>query len=119
MKYPGMRSELVRYLSALGDPKYQEECWVNNRCPEGVEHDELSLSVHFLFDDTSLSEDPARCIGVFLKNLDEAQAVQEVCRALDVVLDEVGPGRPDLAYISSTNWPRVVEAAQRARRSLE
>jgi hypothetical protein len=44
--------------------------------------------------------------------------VQEVVRALDDVLDEVGDQAADDAILSSNRWPRVVAAAAEAWREM-
>ena len=79
MKYPEMREELLSHLSKLADEEYQRSCWVEGLCPDGIEHDELDYTIHFLFDDTELSSTPQSLIGVLLRNENEAKKVFRAC----------------------------------------
>ncbi|HEV7465408.1 MAG TPA: hypothetical protein VGP96_03855 [Candidatus Dormibacteraeota bacterium] len=67
-----------------------------------------------LYDDTGIATDVQREIDATLLNEREAGLVQEVVRALDDVLSEVGEHAPDDAILTSDRWPRVVAAAAEA-----
>ncbi len=114
MKFPDMRSELIDYLSGLSNKDYQDSCWVKKRCPEGVENDELDYAVHFLFDDTCLSESPEDLIGILLKNEDEAHAIKTVCSAIDDLFLKYGCDKSDKEYINYPEWNNVVISACKA-----
>jgi hypothetical protein len=108
MKYPNMRKELIEYLEGLSDKQYQLDCWVNNQCPDGVEHDDFDLAVHFLFDDTLCAESPEKSVGVFLRNLEEAGAVKTVCDNIDQLLNKYGCNKTDDEYIQTTEWDNIL-----------
>lgn len=114
MKFPEMRKELFEYLEGLGDKTYQYNCWVNKECPESIENDELGYAIHFLFDDTNLSETPEELIGYCLSNESEARAVKAVCSALNDLFDKYGYGKTDEEYISFAEWGDVIGAANKA-----
>ena len=54
--YPEMRNELISNLHSLRDFSYQNKAWVHGNRPPGKE-DFFDYAVHFLYDDTHLSED--------------------------------------------------------------
>ncbi len=114
MKFPEMRKELVEYLEGLGDKTYQYSCWVKKECPEGIENDELDYAVHFLFDDTNLSETPEELIGYCLSDANEAHAVKAVCSTLNDLFDRYGYDKTDEEYISFSEWGDVIDAANKA-----
>lgn len=115
VKYPGMRDELLGYLQSLSDLSYQKSCWVAHNCPEGIVHDELDYAIHFLFDDTKLSLDPDKCIGIFLRNHEEAEAIHLLCREIDEIFEKYGD-LTDAEYIALPEWSNVLDAAQAALR---
>ncbi len=112
MKYPDMRNELLGHLEALSDLTYQGSCWVLNKCPEDIEYDELDYTVHFLFDDTTLSTEADKWIGLILKNDEEAASVQSLCSLLDNIFKQYGYDKDDSEYIELAEWVDVVSAAK-------
>ncbi len=114
MKYPEMRKELISSLEGLSNWEYQKKCWVQNKCPDGVEYDEFDYAVHFLFDDTQLSSNPESAIGYFLKNKIEAQAVKLVCDELDSIFNKYGYDHTDDEYINFVEWHSVIKSASKA-----
>jgi hypothetical protein len=114
MKFPWMREELLDYLEGLGNLSYQQACWVDGICPEGVEHDELDYAIHFLFDDTDLGSAPENCIGIFLQNMEEAISIKQVCDAIDSIFKKYGTKLTDAEYIGLAEWKNVIAAAQSA-----
>jgi ABC-type glycerol-3-phosphate transport system substrate-binding protein len=118
MKYPEMRVELLGYLKDLSDFDYQKDCWVNGKCPAGIQHDELDYSVHFLFDDTGLADDPDGQIGVFLNSKEEAEVVEFLCKKLQKIFDIYGTDLSDQEYINCPEWKDVIDAARLALTKL-
>lgn len=106
-----MRDELIEYLQGLSDKEYQIKYWVNLDCPEGVE-DSFDLAVHFLFDDTSLSSNPEKTIGVFLKDEKEANSIKVLCDEINAILDKYGTKLPDKEYINCPEWNNVLKLAK-------
>lgn len=113
-----MRAELLGYLKDLSNWDYQNNCWVNGNCPPGIEHDELDYSIHFLFDDTALSDDPESLIGVFLKNKEEADLIGSLCNKLQMVFEKYGTELSDKEYIDLAEWKDIVMHAQVALTKL-
>ena len=107
-----MRNELLEHLNALSDLSYQRACWVLNKCPEGIEYDELDYTVHFLFDDTTLSTEPDKWIGLILKNTEEATSIQNLCSLLGNIFKRYGYDKDDAEYIELPEWSDVVNAAK-------
>jgi hypothetical protein len=118
LKYPNMRNELLDHLQALSDSYYQEEVWVKGRPWPGIEHDELDYAVHFMFDDTCLSRDPAGAIGWFLNDDEEVAAVGRVVAALQHIFSTYGTELDDAAYIAKPEWLHVLSAANDAKELL-
>lgn len=113
-KYSTMRNELIEYLKGLADKTYQYDCWVNNKCPDNVENDELDYAVHFLFDDTNLSSDPESHVGDILKNGEEVQVIKMVCIQLSNIFEKYGHDLTDEEYICLDDWKLVLRASRNA-----
>jgi len=118
VKYPSMRAELVEYLRGLSDRDYQQSAWVEHNYPPPVKYDDLDMAIHFLFDDTNLSDDAEDSIGWFLYDESEAGLVSAVTRALDAVFDKYGLGESDEFYIHTKEWDAVLTAARAAHSAL-
>ena len=119
MEISPMRNELIDYLKGLADKTYQYDCWVNNKCPDNVENDELDYAVHFLFDDTNLSSDPESHIGDILKCSEEVQVIKNVCTQLSNIFEKYGYDRTDEEYICLDDWDLVVGASHKALNSIK
>jgi hypothetical protein len=105
-----MHDELKDYTEVLSDVEYQRRVWVDKEKPTSLmTFDDI---IHFYFDDTDLSTDADGCIGWFLRNQAEADAVRQVVGVIDVVLDEYEGTATDAEYIRAPHWPDVVAAAK-------
>lgn len=109
LENPTMREELIWYVTVLSDKDFQRRRWVE------IGDNAFDFSVHFLFDDTQLASNPELYIGYILKDEEEAEAVQELCQAIDDIFDEYGTNLSDATYISLPEWTHVIEAARRAK----
>ncbi|PIT09874.1 hypothetical protein BGI30_06480 [Snodgrassella alvi] len=109
-----MRQELVSYLCALADKNYQYMSWVKNDRPNGG-HDELDYTIHFLYDDTDLAENPESMIGWILTSQEEAEMISNVIRALDTLFEIYGTELTDKEYLEKNEWNDVVDAAKKAK----
>jgi hypothetical protein len=118
VRYPDMRREVALAVEHLADPEYQRRVWVERTYPSPNYHDDLSMTIHTLYDDTGIATDVQREIGATLLNEREAGLMQKVVRALDDVLAEVGDQAPDHVILGSDRWPRVVAAAADAWREM-
>ncbi len=118
IRYPDMRREVALAVEHLADPEYQQRVWVERTYPSPNYYDDLNMTLHTLYDDTGIASDVQGEIGATLLNEREAGLVQEVVRALDDVLAEVGDRAPDGAILGSDGWPRVVAAAREAWREM-
>lgn len=114
LKYLGMREELISYLQGLSDRDYQYKAWVEGNRPNGG-HDELDYTIHFLYDDTELASDSASMIGWILLSSDEAHAISNVIKALDIIFNKYGLNLTDKEYIEKDEWGNVVEMAKIAK----
>ncbi|MCK5374272.1 MAG: hypothetical protein KAJ40_03225 [Alphaproteobacteria bacterium] len=109
VKFIDMRNELVGYLEGLANPSYQQACWVDGNCPKGIEHDEFDYVVHFLFDDTTLSSDAEKWVGLCLRNNQEAAAIKNICIKIDTIFQKYGYELTDAEYITLPEWQTVVD----------
>ncbi|MGL5059378.1 MAG: SCO4402 family protein [Microcoleus sp.] len=119
VKYPKMREELLETLRSLADREYQDKVWLDGDYPPGIECDSFDEAVHFLYDDTVLSENPDGAIGVIIEDEKEARLMSAVCQAIDLVFEVLGTGVSDEEYIKSAEWTGVVEAALKALQVME
>lgn len=119
MKFPEQRQELIDTLQVLSDKKYQELAWIRGEYPDGVVYDCLDYSVHFLFDDTSLADEPEKLIGYILANQKEVELIRGVTAALDKIFFELGTDKSDAEYLSSPLWNEVIEASKKAYEGIK
>jgi hypothetical protein len=77
------------------------------------------MALHTLYDDTALASNTPLELGATLVNTGEVSAVEAVIRALEAVFAQTGGADvPDEKLLSSEQWPRVVEAAAAAWRTM-
>ena len=114
LEFPEMRAELIAHLQSLADPEYQQMGWVNHRFPPGIEYDDFDNVIHFLYDDTVLSENAEADIGVILKNKEEADAVKFLINEIDSLFDIYGLSLKDGEYMSKPEWENIVRKAKNA-----
>ena len=112
LTFPEMRTELIEYLQGLSDEKYQRIAWVEHSL-EG-KYDEFDLAVHFLYDDTKLSDNPDLYIGDILLNKDESDSIKCLAREIDIIFERYGLTLSDEEYISKPEWKNVVAKAKEA-----
>lgn len=113
LKMPWKRNDLISFLQGLADTKYQYCAWVDDKRPTGG-HDEFDYTVHFFFDDTDLAYDADSWIGIILKNQAEADAVKDITKKIDFILNKYGTNLSDKEYIETEEWKFIVEAAKDA-----
>lgn len=111
LELPAMRVDLAAYTNSLKDGAHQQQVWVRHE-PSNLQ-DSFSDVVHFFFDDTSLAANPYASIGTILRDGAEAEAVAALTRRMDALLDQVGTGVPDEAYVQAAGWPEVMGLASR------
>ena len=118
MKNPEMRNELLDYLFSLSDFNYQKNCWVKGNCPPNIQHDEFDYSVHFLFDDTDLANNPDGLIGYILNDANEALLIKSVCEKITAIFNKYGTDLSDEQYINLSEWEEVIRSAKSAYDTL-
>lgn len=110
--YPDMRKQLVDTARVLADPEYQQRVWIGRQMPEGIDDDSLDYAVHFIYDDTCLADDPREAIGSYVRDENEALAIERLARALDALFDVHGTDLADVQYVATAEWRAVVAAAK-------
>jgi hypothetical protein len=119
VKYPWMRDELTAVLKSLSSREYQEKYWIGLEFDEKVKEDNFDLSVHFLYDDTELSEAPERTVGIILKDENEVVAIRRLVRAIDVVFERYGLNLSDAQYLQKPEWKAVIDSARDGLRVIK
>jgi hypothetical protein len=115
VEFPGMRRELILYIRDLADKEMQRNKWADHRFPHPFWNN-LSYSVHALFDDADYRKDDPDpiMIDVTLRDKAEVKVVRNLISVLDNALNKIGIEQPDSAYLNSPLWDDVVEAAKHA-----
>ena len=112
VEFPSMRDDMIYYLERLQDEDFQRKAWVEKNFENGqTPFDDI---IHFFFDDTKLSQDPSDCIGAFLLNEEEADAIRAVTSNIDLMVEHHGWKDTDAEHLGLPEWPAIVEAARRA-----
>lgn len=117
LMYPKMRQELVDTMTSLSDREYQQRVWIDKKYPHENFYDDLTTTVNVFHDLITDDEDFSEYVGAFLVNQEEARAVEQVYRALDVVIDALGDSADD-RYLSDPHWADVVNKATLAKSVL-
>lgn len=133
LKFPELRERLLENLRSLADAENQSQVSliqekVNHlKITFEIEEEHCNFNVHFIYfefafdfvyDDTSLVENPKGAIGLFLKNEREAQAIEAVLHAIEQVFQATGIGVTDQEYINSPEWTNVLETVSHALQTI-
>jgi hypothetical protein len=116
LQYPGMRTEVVGALEALGDPDYQRRVWLKHDWPDPEGYDSLDENVHVLFDDIDVCVDPVGWVGVVL-HPSEVEPLQKLGEVFGALIDDL-VDVPDEVYLADPRWPSVVELARAAHAAM-
>lgn len=100
IKYPNMRYELRSHLKSLADVQ-EQELWKD--C------NDFDEAIHFIFDDTKLSESPQELIGIILLSEQEVVVIKRVVESIERVLAFCGDNAAITDYKNSTEWKNLVE----------
>jgi hypothetical protein len=118
VRWSTRRHELLWFLYELASPLIQQQRWIEGKSRAPGDAHGFSFVVNFFFDDTELAQRPEHTLGDILLDELEVTAVRRIGQELERVYDEIGPGQPDIEYISAARWPKVIIAAKEAYRLL-
>lgn len=110
IKFPNMRDELIDHLRALVDTDRQKH-WLDT-----CDFDE---AVHFIFDDTALSQNAKSEVGYILFSESEAEFVDGLAAAISQLLDACGNNASINTYLKSTYWDSIVSCASSALSAID
>lgn len=110
-----MRAEVILAVAALADAEYQQRFWGVRR-PSGA-YDDLSMSIHTLYDDDVHLPNVDDSIGAVLVDGNELDRLRVLDSHLSPIIAELGDA-PDSDYLAHEKWPSVVAAAQLALSAL-
>lgn len=110
---PHVRAQLINYLIGLADVEYQLANWQIFNHDKNT-YDEFDYTVHFLYDDTYLADNPELAIGDSLYDQDEVQAVTAIITVLEKIFGRYGLNLSDTAYIATPEWNEVITSAKAA-----
>lgn len=116
VEFPAMRSEVLAALGSLSDRSYQHDRW--GHVEPGVNfYDDLTLSVHILYDDCAVLPNPSERLGTVLLP-DDIDVLVRLHEALGPMLADLGDN-PDSAYLADPRWDSVLAAAQAAEAAMK
>lgn len=113
IRFPHLRPELIDTLQTLADPEYQQQAWVEQNVPPGIE-DSFDIAIHFLYDDTHLADNPEATVGLILEKSEEVFLIKGLIKALDQVFETLGLEATDEEYINCPQWEQVLRTAKAA-----
>lgn len=111
VRYPEMRAEVILAVAALSDSEYQNRCWGRVQ-PSGA-YDDLSMTVHTLYDDDLHLPNVEEGLGSVLVDGPELARLAALDSHLGPIIAELRDS-PDSDYLAHKDWPSVVAAAQLA-----
>lgn len=74
----------------------------------------MDYTIHFLYDDTYIAENPELIIGDILYDRHEAQTITAILDAFEKIFGKYGLNMSDAAYIATPEWAEVVGLAKAA-----
>ena len=114
IEFPEMRLEIINGVSALADNDRQHKLWLAAQPTERLED-----AIHSLYDDSpGLFEHPRAQVGIYLRNEEEAKAIEALFFAIEQVFSHLGMNAPTQEYLGSSLWNEVVAKAQHARNTM-
>lgn len=117
IKYPDMRRNLISAVSYLANSRAKPVIEVRNS--EGVleQYFDFDVAINMIFDDVSIAENPQEWIGVVLRNLHEAKALQVLVERLELLLqDDIDT--LDEKTLETESFGEMVMAAVAAEKAL-
>ena len=109
------RSNVRSALHMLGDPVFQQECWLAGRPGYG----DVTDAVYRLVEDTWLDNWSAeKYIGTIFRDAQEAALVDAAVLRVLRILHEVGADAPASVYFGHPGWPEAVRCAREAHVAL-
>lgn len=112
IKYPGVRTQVLAAVESLSDRAYQERVWIRHELPHPGYYDELDLTIHSLFDDSTVLPDPTTAVGTVI-HPDEVEPLTELGAVFGPLIDDLGD-QPDAVYLADPRWDDVVRSAAKA-----
>jgi hypothetical protein len=105
--WPDRRADVISGLDALAsDPPVLQSGQSDPRWPD------LTNAVHWVVDDTSWdTQDPAKDVGLILRDEGEAAAVRAVVTLVVGISERRGPLAPDALWFADPEWPGVRQVA--------
>jgi hypothetical protein len=116
IEWPNRRAGVIEALDVLeSDP-----ATLLTRSPDGVlPYPSLTDAVHWLVDDTSWDHhDPSESVGTILSNLEEADAITSVVKAIVRISGRQGATASDAVWLADSEWQVVRESARVATELL-
>lgn len=113
LSLPYKRLDLLATLEFLSNHEYQKDIYLHGKKSQ-IAYDELDLAIHFLYDDTQLSNNPYFHIGQFLKNECEAKALECLIGSIEKIFEKYGTTLDNREYIVLPEWSNVVSNALHA-----
>ena len=107
IRFPAMRNELMVCLRSL------YESWAIGPLDLGRTEYYLDFVIHFLYDDTALSEDASREVGWFLRSEEEAVRIREIVAAMDMFFEEYGTYLKEAHWLQDWRWLDLMAAISR------
>jgi hypothetical protein len=105
------RARVRSGLHMLGDPAFQQECWLGGR--EG--YGDVTDAVYRLVEDTWLDRWSAeKYVGTIFRDSAEAALVDTAVLRVLRILHQVGADAPASVYLGHHGWPEAVRAARDA-----
>ena len=117
IRYPDMRRNLISAVSYLANSLDKPVIEVRNS--EGLlkQYFDFDMAINVIFDDVRVAENPQDCIGVVLRNAQEAEALQVLVEQLEILLrDDIDT--LDEETLATESFKAMVKAAVVAERTL-
>lgn len=106
--FPEMREELIEYIKELSDLEYQKRYWgkVNPTSPNF--YNDFNQTIHFLYDDSNIAEDPDSWIGLVLISQEESSLIKTLHNRIECLFKSYGTKLSDEDYMNTLEWKNII-----------
>lgn len=111
--FPEMREELIEYIKGLSDLEYQKEYWGKVHPTNPNFYDDFNQTIHFLYDDSNIAQDPDSWIGLVLISQEESSLIKTLNNQIECLFKSYGTKLSDEDYMNKPGWKNIISTSQK------
>lgn len=109
--FPEMREELIECIKGLSDLEYQKKYWGKIHTTNPNVYDDFNQTIHFLYDDSNIAEDPDSWIGLILISQEESSLIKTLNTHIECLFKSYGTKLSDEDYMNKPEWKNIISTS--------